>query len=569
MNKFIIIKILCIVFILSCILCIIFLLFRCKKNNSTSGSNVITSFKYKSLLLTEQQMTESRSGVPRKDIAIKRYLNKPIQFLYCGKEMFLSVLNCINNLQNGDIAIFENYLLDPSTLLSPPNPESSFINVIEKAYKRGAKVRIMQNVNLYYFAESQSILFNNISQKYANENCHLCDNRHNSQFGTIHSKSSTFIYKSKNDIVSHIGSCDIVPWVYDSRTFHDPLRTSNLYYGWHSVCARITGPISWDIFTHLKDRFNDPAPTLTKLTLCKTATPLKLPIIPEPRTLNDPNVSTAQIVRTLSCLGATENNFYSNFAPKGEYSALFALRKILTNAKNFLYMSDQFFTFPDLEPLLTETVNRITSNGGTVIFLTNSPYGFSADLVKFLADAAGIKAPFGLTFDLFTKYLNAYRYKLFKNIINNPNIGIFQMYKVGGSELKSDDVIYTHEKIVLCDDELLTFGSAGVEIVGQTNDVEVSMFIQAPENKSAKNEIYDFRLTDWSIILQETPQTISNYKTPKEMLNLFRNTASNPNKILKPLIIQDNNFLTNKIFFNVHQPEGRCSSQIKPITKLL
>ena len=47
---------------------------------------------------------------------------------------------------------------------------------------------------------------NSLCQSLSHENCHACDNRHHSYSGSIHSKTCSFIYKSKGIIVDKQGN---------------------------------------------------------------------------------------------------------------------------------------------------------------------------------------------------------------------------------------------------------------------------------------------------------------------------------------------------------------------------
>jgi phospholipase D1/2 len=143
-----------------------------------------------------------------------------------------------------------------------------------------------------------------------------------------------------------------------------------------------------------------------------------------------------QIVRTFSCLYK-----HYEFAPRGEQSIFKARLKALRNAKNFIYIEDQYFIYvPELLDALMEVLPRIQR----LIVLVQPPDA--------LLKASG-----------YEKYL----YEMIGPMKKFPN-------KVQIYTTKSELDIYIQTKLVLIDDVYVSLGSANWNRRSMTSDSELN-----------------------------------------------------------------------------------------------
>lgn len=146
---------------------------------------------------------------------------------------------------------------------------------------------------------------------------------------------------------------------------HSYPRCGHITYqqkGWVDGHIRIHGPAAKDVASNFVARWNSkflPCQNLKEHLLDFDNPPYEdipqLDYISSNTTANLGNQSI-QITRTFSC----EYKHYKEFAPKGEVSLFKAHLKAIRNAKNFIYIEDQYFVFmPELLEALVEVMPRI------------------------------------------------------------------------------------------------------------------------------------------------------------------------------------------------------------------
>ncbi|EEY57550.1 phospholipase D, putative [Phytophthora infestans T30-4] len=225
------------------------------------------------------------------------------------------------------------------------------------------------------------------------------------------------------------------------------------YDGWLDGHVRIHGPAAKDVAANFIGRWNSnykPAQSLdTKLRGFKNPSYSKLAPLnyTSSRTSSSLGRQSIQIVRTFSC----QYKHYDEFAPQGENTLFQALLKALKNAKNFIYIEDQYFI---LVPELLDAVLKVMPTLQRLIYL----------------------------FDMIAPIQKLY-----------PNK--FQIYTT-----KSSLNLYIHTKVVIIDDVFVTVSSANWNRRSMTSDSEMAANIidedsvDSPDGVTVLRTARDFRI---------------------------------------------------------------------------
>ncbi|OWZ16736.1 PhosphoLipase D, partial [Phytophthora megakarya] len=241
------------------------------------------------------------------------------------------------------------------------------------------------------------------------------------------------------------------------------------YKGWLDGHVRIHGPAAKDVAANFLGRWNSdykPAQGLDDDLL-----DFKNPVYSDLAPLNYASSNTSsklgkqnvQIVRTFSC----QYKHYE-FAPSGEDSLFQARIKALKNAKNYIYIEDQYFVLvPELLDALLEVMPTIQR----LIVVVQRPVGESkaSGYEKYLYDMV---APIQ---------------KLYPNK--------FQIYST-----KSSLDLYIHSKVVIIDDVYLSVGSANWNRRSMTSDSELAaniiddVTVKSPDGITVLKTARDFRI---------------------------------------------------------------------------
>ena len=129
------------------------------------------------------------------------------------------------------------------------------------------------------------------------------------------------------------------------------------FHGWHGDMVRVRGTVANDIAQHFWLQWNDPAPLSTPYNYLFPLSPFPL-TLPTIDSANPPGNLTAQLLRTLSCEGAA-NGLYSTFAPQGEYSFLDGFTKMVENAKEYIYLEDQFVFYEEITSVVAKALPNV------------------------------------------------------------------------------------------------------------------------------------------------------------------------------------------------------------------
>ncbi|WP_155028212.1 phospholipase D-like domain-containing protein [Burkholderia pseudomallei] len=430
------------------------------QNNSTDGANNPNPY-----FLTQDEITASRAGVQRTEILPYTLHGNSTNLLVNGDEFFTSLFNDLSATRAGDIVWMTGWDINKNVMLlpDPTNPDVAALTKIQTmliaAIKRNVAVRILLNANVY--SPLTAIEFCAPLNRAAGHTVCAPDSRHNSNFGNLHQKAWTI---SRNgETIAYVGSMDISAGRYDTRR-HDqdekwksqPAFTQG-YYGWTGGMVEVKGPAVLDIARHMYQQISDPKNPFPGYTLYPISWP-------DPKVGFYQSITQVQLLLTAGQRGGVEYGYYSNWAPQGELSILSATVKAIKNAKQYIFISDQFMWYPPIMDAIAEQLPKVKA----VVLVTNSADALDHEIAGYdIKDISSTR--------------QYYQYKAWKKLMGSDKVFAYQVIKEGRDAGDVHNVIYTHWKALIVDDVFAIIGSAGVEQAGMTNDVDMSVGIYDPQ----------------------------------------------------------------------------------------
>jgi phosphatidylserine/phosphatidylglycerophosphate/cardiolipin synthase-like enzyme len=218
----------------------------------------------------------------------------------------------------------------------------------------------------------------------------------------------------------------------------------------------VKGPAVTDIARHLYQEINDPKQPFPRYTFGQT-------IWPNPPIEIYHTNTQIQTLFTAGPAGAINYGYYSNWAPKGEISILAATLKAIRNAKQYIFISDQFLWNPVILDAVAQQLQKVQA----VVLVTDSFNTLDHYILGYnLKTMANAKA--------------YYQFRAWSQLAKSNKVFAYQLIKEGLPEANIKNTIYTHWKALIIDDEFAIIGTAGVEQAGMTNDIDMSLGIYDP-----------------------------------------------------------------------------------------
>ena len=444
--------------------------------------------------LSPAEIVEARGGCARNTVRPYVLRGNSAELLVNGDEVFAQLYDDLTATAAGDFIWMTAWDINGGVMLRPDyqHPERSQDTRIDRvllaAIARGVELRMLININAMSPVAAVDPItfchpFNEAASRKRGNSTIVCapDQRHNSDVGSLHQKS--WVVKRSGETVAYVGSMDVSAGRYDTRK-HDqdanwkiqPTFTQG-YYGWTGGMLRVKGQSVIDIAHHLFDEWSDPAEPFPDYRLA-------------PVTWTEPPVGAysdptqLQVLLSAGPRGACGHGYYCNFAPHGETTVLAATLKAIGRASQYIYMSDQFMWYPPIMNALAARMAQVP--GLRVLLLTDS--AFALDHLILGYDLAAIRE---------TKFY--YQWQTWAPLAGmRPRLSAYHLIKEGlPAPTRKDiaavhNIIYSHWKVVLVDDQLAIIGSAGIEQSGMTNDVDMSVSVYDP---AAVNR---FRKALWS-----------------------------------------------------------------------
>ncbi|TYZ59109.1 hypothetical protein PybrP1_007500 [[Pythium] brassicae (nom. inval.)] len=421
----------------------------------SDGSDVVVEQPVLDLadwFLSRDEITAARGGFPRDDLSVYTSKNRITTFA-ATNEYFHSLFQDVSATGAGDRIFLTGWSVadvpfEPEA--DPTGAWSGFETVFAAAVDRGAHFNALVWSNLLESQQNIQVRdFLNALPPSPNggQALFVFDDRLSAQASAHHQKS-VVLFRPGEDLVAYVGGVDLT---YDRW---DTIKHNNIFVrkragiqkgnnGWVDSHVRIAGPAARDVGANFLGRWNSKTlPSQDRMDYIMDFDnppyePLPpLPEAPEAVAVERDGQHNVQIVRTFSCK-------YKNyeFAPNGEVTLFHARIKAIRNAKNYIYIEDQYFV---LVPELLEELLNVLPQLQRIIVVVPRPETQAA--------------------------LAGYEKYMFDNVVpiqkRFPNK--LQFYAT-----KKSRQIYVHTKLVIIDDVYLSVGSGNWNRRSMTSDSEI------------------------------------------------------------------------------------------------
>eukprot|EP00697_Spironema_sp_BW2_P008767 gnl/Spiro4/2346_TR1127_c0_g1_i1.p1 gnl/Spiro4/2346_TR1127_c0_g1~~gnl/Spiro4/2346_TR1127_c0_g1_i1.p1 ORF type:complete len:560 (-),score=110.81 gnl/Spiro4/2346_TR1127_c0_g1_i1:56-1708(-) len=530
---------------------------------------------YSDWALTDAELTQSRGGSVRTSVSVFTSGNRIVP-LIDAEPFFTQLYRAIESTTAGDWIHAESFNTNGAMMLIPDGvfdgvkvdpATTTLTETLVRALKRGVEARLMINTNGYLPTEAIKFCHtvNPYCRNTGGNDCCISDVRHNGFSGAIHDKMWTI--QRNGSIVAFMGSMDVTQGRYDtSRHDNGPARRAqpaemNLFYGWHGNTFMIDGPAARDASLHLYDRWHDPVapwkpyksppfkmPELLTADDVTLANSRKLLGASDPFGAAAPNLNV-QLLRTAACKAAQKSKLYQNWAPHGEYSLSAGFAKMVSQAKRYIYLCDQFMFFPEALKLVADRLPYVDA----VIIMTTNGIAFGTTL------PAGIQIDYASNMRYY--YFNKAMEPLLKDPVLKQKVHVFQLAKPGADHVDISTLIYNHAKNYYVDDAYMIVGSSGMELSGFTNDVECSVGIydSTHDEGSKDNFVTQFRRREWSEYLGINA-TDPRLEDPVSSVKLWYSVADSGTAFVRRYEPKQvpSSFMADMVY-NFYELDGRCT----------
>ncbi|KAE9339601.1 hypothetical protein PF008_g11488 [Phytophthora fragariae] len=505
----------------------------------------------KDWFLNEKEITESRGGVPRTDMAVYTTGNK-ITTYTVSNEYFNAVYDDLSQTKEGDRVLLNAWttaLIPFKPDVDPTGAKTGFKEVFAGVVERGGNVNILGWVNIAGGYMAYNIKTRNAINKIPTspingaKAIYIFDDRVK-LISSQHQKNMVFLGNSSDknyQPVAYVGGIDLANdrWgtIYHNDTaIRDAAHITYQQKGWVDGHIRIHGPAAKDVASNFVARWNSkylPCQNLKEHLLDFGNPPYEdIPQCDYASSSTTANLGnqSVQITRTFSC----EYKHYKEFAPKGEISLFKARLKAIRNAKNFIYIEDQYFVFmPELLDALMEVMPKIQR---LIVVTKEQTNAFS--------NAGYIKYLYQNVEPIRSKYPNK-----------------FKIYTT-----KAELDLCIHSKIVIIDDVYLSIGSANWNRRSMTVDTELNAdvvdgdTVESPEGVTVGKLPRDFRIRKF-VEMTGLSYDELDAMTFVEAADQFDVAASKDSTILAMNIVEHHDYffaITNSMR-KVSDPQDTCS----------
>ncbi|EGZ20022.1 phospholipase D-like protein [Phytophthora sojae] len=409
--------------------------------------------------ITEEEIVESRGGIPRHGLQTYTTGNK-VTVYTVANEFFTAVVKDFRATKEGDRVMYAGWdtcVIPFEADIDPKGTKTGFDVMFKGIVERGGSVNLLSWSNFLLTSQNTNArdVINSIPPSKINgaKAVYLFDDRVPLVASSQHQKTIVIAANKSTGKdehpIAYVGGIDLTNDRWDTIYHNNTAirKAANIPYrnnGWVDAHFRIHGPAAKEVANNFLQRWNSDYKPCQGLgdNLLDFDNPdyEKLPPIDyaSSNTTSKLGHQNIQIVRTFSC----KYRHYEEFAPRGEQSLFKARLKALRNAKNFIYIEDQYFIYvPELLDALMEVLPRIQR----LIVLVQPP--------DTLLKASG-----------YEKYL----YEMIGPMKEKyPN-------KVQIYTTKPELDIYIHTKLVLIDDVYVSLGSANWNRRSMTSDSELN-----------------------------------------------------------------------------------------------
>ncbi|RLN92321.1 hypothetical protein BBJ28_00018453 [Nothophytophthora sp. Chile5] len=414
--------------------------------------------------LTAEEMRRARGGVDRPDLALFTTNNR-VKLYAATADYFHDVADDLLAVGTDDLVYMTGWSVC-NVPFKPMEPGTTLQNLVEGAVIRNADVRMLiwsnlnerkQNLEVRDFVNALPAPRENGPARF------VFDDRLPHVTSSHHQKS--VIIRNGQALVAYVGGVDLTSNRWDTLE-HDQQELRGRVgierkhrKGWLDAHARLLGPVTKDVAANFLSRWNSQPKPSQDLSddLLDFENPdfSSLPPIDEGKTpleMPEDGPHAVQIVRTFS----PDSELYTAIAPQGEQSIFHAHIKALRNARNYVFIQDQYFILvPELLEALLEILPNITR---LVVIVQRTVEASYTGYAKYLYDMVW---PLQLQF---------------------PDK--FKLYTT-----KESKGLYIHSKLIIIDDVYVSLGSANWNRRSMTSDTELDANIVDTELEQCSDRI--------------------------------------------------------------------------------
>ena len=268
--------------------------------------------------------------------------------------------------------------------------------------------------------------------------------------------------------VAFVGGIDMTDLAGDR--YDTPEHPARRKLGWHDVGTRLTGPVVGDVSAHFALRWKE-----------LTGERLAIPDAPGPT-----GEQTVQVVRTVS------EDMYDSL-PRGDFRILESYVRAIRNARQYIYLENQFLWAPEIVSRLVEKLEDPPCEEFRVVIVLPSRANNGQDdtkgqlgVLESADDGAG-------------------------------RLSVATLRSLSGTR---DDRLYVHAKVGIVDDRWLTIGSANLNAHSLFNDTELNVVCDDPALAR------DTRLRLWAEHLQTDTSALADQSPHAVIDRLWQPTAA-------------------------------------------
>lgn len=390
-----------------------------------------------------------------------------VEFLIDGQDMMNACHRSFISTRTDDRIYITAWGMNEDTpLLGATRGGSEVIPVLIDALSRGADVRaLLWDAPLRGNTPEQEEIDDENRRPHRGQA--ILDNE-TLNLGSHHQKSA--IVSGQNGLVAFCGGIDLTEGRWDTGSHSVPNRNRenhpNNPQPWHDVHTRIRGPAAGDIETNFRERWNNhPDRADNRRT--------NVPINPIPSSF----ANGTHLVQTLRTIPPQQRY---PFAPTGELSILNAYLKAISNAKDYIYIEDQYLIFDEISTAIGRVLGRL--RGKAIIVVPRVP---EDPVIPFLCDTP--EAMFFHRFQ-FIDHLLA---------IDPSKVEVYHLNNATNPAARQN--IYVHAKVMIIDDIWATIGSANIGRRSMTHDSELNVaVIDGAIENGRRKFARDLRIELWA-----------------------------------------------------------------------
>jgi len=309
----------------------------------------------------------------------------------------------------------------------------------------------------------------------------------------VHHQKAAFIRTAKTvanggGAMAFVGGIDLLSTRWDTSN-HDAIEPARSSSPWHDLHCRIRGKAVWDVYRNFRQRWNAALehPELVGADPGRTPLPPTDDVVRHgPDVVLDPAVTfaggdfTVQINRTIAPFLDAHSSFVD--PEHGDLSVFKAYKRVIREARRFLYIEEQYFWFREIATLIRDAL--ATGRIEFVILLMPRPLRETgaADVVFYAQRRRALNTLFYGT----------------PEPPDPPDPAFDLRDRIAAIHIQNDaaDPIYIHCKSIIADDVWMSISSSNMSQRSMTLDSEMgAMSIDRRTRRGGQQAVRDLRVS--------------------------------------------------------------------------